>query len=156
LSTIQFRLDFKDKGYKSLEYCCLYSINTFDIRKYNFLRWIELWYFYPYCAIMHYKYKDKRILRAIWQICQQYNFAWFSKAMKSLEYLCLVIHLTSVNTISYAESNGGIFILILRQALGITNTISCFTLQLSRPHSYNRKGLLLDEFYIDMTPICFS
>jgi hypothetical protein len=76
--------------------------------------------------------------------------------MKSLEYLCLVIHLTSVNTISYAESNGGIFILILRQALGITNTISCFTLQLSRPHSYNRKGLLLDEFYIDMTPICFS
>jgi hypothetical protein len=156
LSTIQFRLDFKDKGYKSPEYCCLYSINTFDIRKYNFLRWIELWYFYPYCAIRHYKYKDKRILRAIWQICQQYNFAWFSKAMKSLEYLCLVIHLTSVNTISYAESNGGIFILILRQALGITNTISCFTLQLSRPHSYNRKGLLLDEFYIDMTPICFS
>ena len=38
LSTIQFRLAFKDKGYKSLEYCCLYSINTFDIRKYNFLR----------------------------------------------------------------------------------------------------------------------
>jgi hypothetical protein len=24
-------------------------INTFDIRKYNFLRWIERWYFYPLC-----------------------------------------------------------------------------------------------------------
>jgi hypothetical protein len=33
--------------------------NTFDIRKYNFLGWIERWYFYPYCAIRNYKYKDK-------------------------------------------------------------------------------------------------
>jgi hypothetical protein len=40
--------------------------------------------------------------------------------------------------------------------LGITNTISCFTLQLSRFHGYNYKGLLLDKFYVDMTPICFS
>jgi hypothetical protein len=29
LSTIQFRLAFKDKGHKSLEYCCLYSINAY-------------------------------------------------------------------------------------------------------------------------------
>ena len=29
------------------------------------------------------------------------------KGHKSLEYCCLVIHLTSVSTISYAESNGG-------------------------------------------------
>jgi hypothetical protein len=42
------------------------------------------------------------------------------KGHKSLEYCCLVIHLTSVSTISYAESNGGIFILIA--PLGITNT----------------------------------
>jgi hypothetical protein len=41
------------------------------------------------------------------------------KGRKSLEYCCLVIHLTSVSTISYAESNGGIFILIA--PLGITN-----------------------------------
>ena len=33
---------------------------------------------------------------------------------------CLVIHLTSVSNISYAEANGGIFILIA--PLGITNT----------------------------------
>ena len=33
------------------------------------------------------------------------------KGRKSLEYCCLVIHLTSVSTISYAESNAGIFIL---------------------------------------------
>ena len=42
------------------------------------------------------------------------------KGHKSLEYWCLVTHLTSVSTISYAESNGGIFILIA--PLGITNT----------------------------------
>jgi hypothetical protein len=56
---IQFRLTFKDKGHKSLEYCCQLFSNTFDIRigtishsyKYNFLRWIERWYFYSYCAI---------------------------------------------------------------------------------------------------------
>jgi hypothetical protein len=30
----------------------LVFINTFDIRKYNFLRWIERWYLYPYCAIV--------------------------------------------------------------------------------------------------------
>jgi hypothetical protein len=33
---------------------------------------------------------------------------------KCLEHCCLVIHLTSVNTVSYAESNGGIFVLIGR------------------------------------------
>ena len=34
------------------------------------------------------------------------------KGHKSLEYCCLVIHSTSVSIISYAESNGGIFVLI--------------------------------------------
>jgi hypothetical protein len=52
---IQFRLAFKDKGHKSLEYCCQLFSNTVDIRRYNF---------------------------------------------------------SFVSTISYAESNGGIFILI--------------------------------------------
>ena len=48
------------------------------------------------------------------------QFRLVFKGHKSLEYLRLVIHLTSVSTISYAESNGGIFILIA--PLGITNT----------------------------------
>jgi hypothetical protein len=34
------------------------------------------------------------------------------KGHKSLEFCCLVIHLTSISTISYAESNGGIFSLL--------------------------------------------
>ena len=33
---IQFRLAFKYKGHKSLEYCCQLFSNTVDIRKYNF------------------------------------------------------------------------------------------------------------------------
>jgi hypothetical protein len=36
------------------------------------------------------------------------------KGHKSLEFCCLVIHLTSVSTISYAKSNGGIFVLTER------------------------------------------
>ena len=47
------------------------------------------------------------------------QFRLIFKGHKSLEYCCLVIpqltvviHLTSVSTISYAESNGGIFIVI--------------------------------------------
>jgi hypothetical protein len=49
------------------------------------------------------------------------QFRLIFKGHKSLEYWCLVIHLTSVITISYAESNGDIFILIA--PLGrITNT----------------------------------
>ena len=48
------------------------------------------------------------------------QFCLIFKGHKSLEYCCLVIHLTSVSTISYAESNSGIFILIV--PLGITNT----------------------------------
>jgi hypothetical protein len=48
------------------------------------------------------------------------QFRLIFKGHKSLEYWWLVIHLTSVSTISYAESNGGIFILIA--PLGITNT----------------------------------
>jgi hypothetical protein len=94
--------------------------NTFDIRKYNFLRWIERWYFYPYCAIRHYKYKDKRTAGDLSTIrtandLSTIQFRFIFKGRKSLEYCCLVTHLT----ISYAESNGGIFILIA--PLGITN-----------------------------------
>jgi hypothetical protein len=48
------------------------------------------------------------------------QFRLIFKGHKSLEYWWLVIHLTSVSTISYAESNDGIFILIA--PLGITNT----------------------------------
>jgi hypothetical protein len=61
------------------------------------------------------------------------QFRLIFKGHKSLEYWCLVIYLTSVSSISYAESNGGIFILIA--PLGITNTISYFTLQFSRFHA---------------------
>jgi hypothetical protein len=52
----------------------------------------------------------------------QFRLIFKDKGHKSLEYCCLVIHLTSViSTISNAESNGGIFILIA--PLGInTNT----------------------------------
>jgi hypothetical protein len=49
---------------------------------------------------------------------KQFRLDFKDKGHKSLEYCCLVIHLTSVSTISYAESNGGIFILIA--PLGIT------------------------------------
>ena len=37
------------------------------------------------------------------------QFRLIFKGNKSLEYCCLVIHLTSVSTISYAESNGVAF-----------------------------------------------
>ena len=37
------------------------------------------------------------------------QFRFIFKGHKSLEYGCLVIHLTSVSTISYAESNGVAF-----------------------------------------------
>jgi hypothetical protein len=51
----------------------------------------------------------------------QFRLIFKDKGHKSLEYCCLVIHLTSViSTISNAESNGGIFILIA--PLGIINT----------------------------------
>jgi hypothetical protein len=43
----------------------------------------------------------------------QFRLAFKDKGHKSLEYCRLVIHLTSVITISYTESNVGIFILIL-------------------------------------------
>ena len=48
----------------------------------------------------------------------QFRLAFKDKGHQLLEYYCLVIHLTSVGTISYTESNGGIFILIA--PLGIT------------------------------------
>jgi hypothetical protein len=47
------------------------------------------------------------------------QFRLIFKGHKSLEYLCLVIHLTSVSTISYAESNGDIFILIAQLGIAI-------------------------------------
>jgi hypothetical protein len=103
LSTIQFRLAFKDKGHnfhKSLEYCCL-VIHLTSVSK-NFLRWIERWYFYPYCAIRHYKYKDKRtacdlsvcqqiyVLRAILSTIQ---FRLIFKGHQSQKYCCLFLTL---------------------------------------------------------------
>ena len=43
----------------------------------------------------------------------QFRLSFKDKGHKSLEYYCLVIHLTSViSTISYPESNGDIFIVI--------------------------------------------
>ena len=52
----------------------------------------------------------------------QFRLAFKDKGHKSLEHWCLVIHLTFViSTISNAESNAGIFILI--GPLGITNTL---------------------------------
>jgi hypothetical protein len=63
----------------------------------------------------------------------QFRLDFKDKGHKSLEYCYLVIHLTPVSTISCAESNVGIFILIA--PLGITNTIY-FTLQFSRFHIY--------------------
>ena len=58
----------------------------------------------------------------------QFRLAFKDKRHKPLEYCCLVIHLTSVSTISYAESNGGIF--ILSAPLGITNCLvpRCYVL----------------------------
>jgi hypothetical protein len=51
----------------------------------------------------------------------QFRLSFKDKGHKSLEYYCLVIHLTSViSTISYPESNSDIFIVIA--PLGITNT----------------------------------
>jgi hypothetical protein len=76
--------------------------------------------------IRYYKYKDIRTASDLSTI----QFRLIFKGHKSLEYCCLVIHLTSVNTISYAESNDGIFILIA--PLGIT--ISYFTrITITRP-----------------------
>ena len=67
-------------------------------------------------------------------ICQQYNtyceqfttiqfdqFRLIFKGHKSLEYCCLVIHLTSVSTISYAESNEEE---LKEQNTGMSHTIS--------------------------------
>jgi hypothetical protein len=50
------------------------------------------------------------ILSDLWTIQFRLSF----KGHKSLEYCCLVIHLTSVSIISFAESDGGIFVLIGR------------------------------------------
>jgi hypothetical protein len=63
------------------------------------------------------KYKDKRTASDLSTMrtasdLSTIQFRLIFKGHKSLEYCCLVIHLTSVSTISYAESNGGIFILI--------------------------------------------
>ena len=123
---------FKDKGYKSLEYCCQLFSNTFDIRRYNFSSVSTISYAESNGGIFlliaplifgQYKYKDKRTASDLSTI----QFRLIFKGHKSLEYWCLVIHLTSLSTISYAESNGGIFILIA-PLIGITNTISYFTL----------------------------
>jgi hypothetical protein len=128
-------LAFEDKGHKSLEYCCQLFSNTFDIRRYNFSSVSTISYaesnggifilIAPLIRQYKYKYKvkDKRTASDLSTI----QFRLIFKGHKSLEYWCLVIHLTSLSKISYAESNGGIFILIA-PLIGITNTISYFTL----------------------------
>jgi hypothetical protein len=65
----------------------------------------------------HYEYKDKRCASDLLTIrtasdlstIQFDQFRLIFKGHKSLEYRCLVIHLISVSTISYAESNGVAF-----------------------------------------------
>ena len=104
----QFRLIFK--GHKSLEYCCLVihltSVSTISYAESNggILS-----------LLRHYKYKDKRSASDLSTIVRTASdlstiqFRLIFKGHKSLEYWCLVIHLTSVSTISYAESNGVAF-----------------------------------------------
>ena len=66
------------------------------------------------------KTNDTKVIKdQTYCINQTYRLIFKDKGHKSLEYCCLVIHLTSViSTISNPESNGGIFILIV--PLGIT------------------------------------
>jgi hypothetical protein len=108
LSAIQFPLDFKDKGHKSLEYCCLVihltSVSTISYAESNGGIFILI----APLGITTYKHKDKRTASDLSTI----QFRLIFEGHKSLEYCCLVIHLTSVSTTSYTESNGGIFILI--------------------------------------------
>jgi hypothetical protein len=113
LSTIQFRLTFKDKGHKSLEYCCLVIhltsvISTISNAERNGGIFILI--------------APLGITNTLWNVyCEWFvkirtasdlstmQFRLIFKGHKSLEYWCLVIHLTSVSTISYAESNGVAF-----------------------------------------------
>jgi hypothetical protein len=135
-NTISLGFQSKVRGHKSLEYCCQLFSNTFDIRRYNFSSVSTISYAESNGGIFtliaplirqykYYKVKDKRTASDLMSTIQ---FRLIFKGHKSLEYWCLVIHLTSVSTISYAESNGGIFILIAPFIRGITNTISCFAL----------------------------
>ena len=97
--------------------------------------------FLPYCAIYrHYKYKVGQTA----SVCQQnirtasdlstIQFRLIFKGHKSLEYWYLVIHLTSVSTISYAESNGGIFSLIDRFHLTSRRPYWCTKTMKWRPY----------------------
>jgi hypothetical protein len=84
---------------------------------------MERWYFYPYCAIRQYKYKDGQTasdLSTIRTACDlsTIQFRLIFKGHKALE------HLTSVSTISYAESNGGIFIRIA-PLIGLIRQYKC-------------------------------
>jgi hypothetical protein len=91
---IQFRLAFKDKGHKSLEYCCQLFSNTFDIRRYNFSSVSTISYAESNGGIFiliaplirQYKYKDKRTASDLSTI----QFRLIFKGHKSLEYWCLV------------------------------------------------------------------
>ena len=112
LSTIQFRLIFK--GHKSLEYWCLAlvihltSVSTISYAESNG----DIFILIAPLGITNTRTNVVRV------ICQQIRtasdlsttqFRLIFKGHKSLEYWCLVIHLTSVITISYAESNGVVF-----------------------------------------------
>jgi hypothetical protein len=129
---------FKDKGHKSLEYCCLVihltSISTISYAESNggiFILIAPLGN--TSTTVQGQTYCEWFVNNTYCERFVNNTIRLIFKGHKSLEYCCLVIHLTSVSTISYAESNGGIFVLIA--PLGITNTISYFTLQFSRFHS---------------------
>jgi hypothetical protein len=77
-------------------------------------------------AFRQYKYKGKHTASDLSTIrtasdSSTIQFRLIFKGHKSLEYTgCFMIHLASAITISYAESNGGIFVLIA--PFGNTNT----------------------------------
>ena len=100
LSTIQFRLIFK--GHKALEYWCLVihltSVSTISYAESNSGIFILI----APLGITNIRANVVSDLSTI-------QFRLIFKGHKSLEYWCLVIHLTSVSTISYAESNGVAF-----------------------------------------------
>ena len=150
---IQFPLAFKDKGHKSLEYCCqclvihltsvgtisrnpvLINISTNSLNAESnggiFILIVPLG-IYTNTRSGQTASNLSTIRTASDLLTIQFRLIF--KGHKSLEYWCLVIHLTSVSTISYAESNGGrLFFTLLslssnRHYKYNNKTISYFTL----------------------------
>jgi hypothetical protein len=125
LSTIQFRLAFKDKGHKSLEYCCLVihliACYTFNIRKYYT---ITLWFpcldglIQTRGNVARVKKGARTRAEGEWFCALFLTRATFHTGFDQSEhvlYTCYFIKFLTLN-----PSNGGILILIA--PLGITNT----------------------------------